>query len=308
MVQFLLENNIDIEAHSRAHNGATAFYLAAFCGEIELMELLYRHKADIHARTDKGTSPLMIACYNGHYSAVNWLLQHGCQNDVQHTNDLGFTPLHYAAKNGHCTIAKLLLSNGADINFRDKEGKTPLTVAVINGELAVASCLVQQKASVDVPDLNGMTALHHASASASSRCVQFLLKEGANIHALDNKGNSVLHSAVSMMKKDLPEVREVIELFLQKGFSIKMRNNNNETIMDLAKQRHLSLISFLKQKVAQLKDQQIVELKKQLQDLQQRVEVLEKKCGKRKTKDNDTTEGSLLKRDSKKRHTESVTK
>lgn len=305
MVQLLLDNHIEIEAQSKAQGGATAFYLATFCGDLDLMQLLHQHKADIHVRTDKGTSPLMIACYNGHLAAVNWLLKQGCQSDMKHSNDLGFTALHYAAKNGHSAIARVLLDHKADIDYRDKEGKTPLTVAVINGELSVASSLVEQGAQVDVADCNGMTALHHASAGASSRCIQFLLKEGANLNALDKNGNSVLHSAVSMVKKDLPEVREVIELLLQKGINPKMRNKNNETVLDLARERHLSLISFLKKKIGEMKDQQLLELQKQITDLQKRVDTLERRSGKRKGKD---TEDTPLIRESKKRNVDSVNK
>ena len=59
---------------------------AARLGNIEVLEELVRQEADLNVQDEKGFSPLIIACYNNKYEAVEFLLDNGANIDHQ---DLG---------------------------------------------------------------------------------------------------------------------------------------------------------------------------------------------------------------------------
>lgn len=54
---------------------ATLLLWASEKGCTDIMDLLIRHKADVNKRDIHGDTPLMAACKNGHYEAVELLLE-----------------------------------------------------------------------------------------------------------------------------------------------------------------------------------------------------------------------------------------
>lgn len=48
---------------------------AARLGNTDVLKELVAQKTDVNARDDKGYTPLIIACYNNHYEAAEYLLQ-----------------------------------------------------------------------------------------------------------------------------------------------------------------------------------------------------------------------------------------
>lgn len=95
IAKLLIEAGAEVNHQSRVgyFEDHTALHAAAERGELEMVTLLLKHKAD----------PRAIG--GGEYFA-------------------GVTPLHLAAKRGHLEVAKALLKSGADVNAR--MGKTKL--------------------------------------------------------------------------------------------------------------------------------------------------------------------------------------
>lgn len=77
------------------------------------VQILLLNNADINLCSEDGTSPLHIACVNGHHSTVQLLLENGA--DINLCDEKGASPLHMARQNGHERIVQLLLKNGADM-------------------------------------------------------------------------------------------------------------------------------------------------------------------------------------------------
>ena len=71
-----------------------------------------------------GSAPLTIACHYGSYEAAEALCAHGAELDAR-DNDQS-TPLIVAALKGHPRICAMLLALGADPSLKDKWGKTAL--------------------------------------------------------------------------------------------------------------------------------------------------------------------------------------
>ena len=79
------------------HCEASAAWLAATCGRIEVLELLLRHKANPNAVNLDNESSLIMACAGGHGECVRMLLAAGADANHEVDNTYGFTSngFHY---------------------------------------------------------------------------------------------------------------------------------------------------------------------------------------------------------------------
>jgi uncharacterized protein len=120
--------------------GQTPFLRAALSGDVTVMRLLLKYKADPNLATAGGTTPLMAA------AGINWVANrtftHSPQesleavrlcmelgNDVNAVNSMGFTAMHGAANRGSNDIIRFLAEKGAKLDPKDAEGRTPMNFA-----------------------------------------------------------------------------------------------------------------------------------------------------------------------------------
>jgi thiol-disulfide isomerase/thioredoxin len=135
------------ETPTRSQTSLTSGQLighAVIRGDVESVKLLLRANPELlntqEAYRPYGSSPLVVAAFNGRIAVVKTLLDHGATVDF--TNNRGCTPLHRAAGQGHKEIVALLLANGADPNIRDRQHhQTPLQLALTAGHHEVARLL-----------------------------------------------------------------------------------------------------------------------------------------------------------------------
>lgn len=96
-----------------------------------------------------GCTPLLIACRNGHYDVVQYLLKR-CHADVEQCGSVIFDgetienapALWCAAAAGHTNIVKLLVRHGANVNSTTKTNSTPLRAACFDGHYEIVKYLV----------------------------------------------------------------------------------------------------------------------------------------------------------------------
>jgi uncharacterized protein len=139
------------------HDADLDVYDAAATGELrQLRELVIGDPAQVNSYSTDGATPLGLAAFFGHLTAVELLLDCGARINMLATNPaFPFAPLHSAMSAGHREIVDLLLARGADVRVR--EG-------------------------------GGMTALHEAAGLGSLEYVQLLLKRGADAGAKTDDG------------------------------------------------------------------------------------------------------------------------
>lgn len=104
--------------------GITAAVWAAATGNIELLELVEAHGADLVAPHSNGASQTMMrAAGMRQRGMVRTLIDKGVPVTGRSWSDI--TPLHHAAIVGDAEIARLLLDAGADRSAVDAKGHTP---------------------------------------------------------------------------------------------------------------------------------------------------------------------------------------
>ncbi|MFT3848655.1 MAG: ankyrin repeat domain-containing protein [Propionivibrio sp.] len=123
--------------------------IAAWNGNIPMMELFVARGANPRRANENGEQPLQLAAWNGHLDAVKWLLGHGAVINREGNN---WSALHYAVFNGHSELANYLLERGADVNARSPNRSTPLMLAARENREELAKVLLE--AGADTKAMN----------------------------------------------------------------------------------------------------------------------------------------------------------
>lgn len=92
------------------------------------MKQLLERGANIEAFKSDGATALYIAAQEGHLEVVKLLLVKGAN-----TRSTGATALYIASQNGHLEVVGLLLDKGANIEAALSVGETPLYISAHNG-------------------------------------------------------------------------------------------------------------------------------------------------------------------------------
>jgi hypothetical protein len=163
------------------------------------------------------------------------------------------TALHVAAAGHRVEIAKLLLHAGADPNSaRNHRRSRPLHYAadgyVISklwnekNQVAMIRLLLKAGAEIDAQDKNGATPLHRAVRTRCAAAVKCLVDAGADAMLKNKPGSTAFHLAVQNTGKggsgaDSAKTaqREIIQIFLARGVSPKVKDANGKSVIDWAR-------------------------------------------------------------------------
>uniref|UniRef100_H3DCN8 Oxysterol-binding protein n=1 Tax=Tetraodon nigroviridis TaxID=99883 RepID=H3DCN8_TETNG len=177
----------------------------------------------------------------------------------------GWTPLHLACSCGHRRVVEELLKVGADINVQDNMGDTPLHKAALAGRKEIVLLLLRYDAlssiingtaqiPKDMTEDDEITTMLEAAERREMRKKEGKLLEAAregdistlsnmlkekkapDIHCRDSLGNTPLHCAAYRGQKQC-----IIKL-LKSGSNPCIKNDNDQTAIDLAHSEELRLI------------------------------------------------------------------
>ncbi|MBM42055.1 MAG: hypothetical protein CL483_09065 [Acidobacteria bacterium] len=152
--------------------GATPFYLAAKHADVDYMQLLAEHGADVLSPTAQGVSPMMAAAGVGFWDGES----PGPNNGTPEATRL--------------QAVRLAHSLGGDVYTATDFGDTELEGDGLTLLLRHPLNLAQLDAQRDRGDMrwHGSTALHGAAMIGANQIVQYLLDEGADINARNALG------------------------------------------------------------------------------------------------------------------------
>jgi hypothetical protein len=137
----------------------TGLMIAAWEGNVALMEVFVTYGADINKTNALGEQALLHAAWRGNLDAVKWLVEHGAQLNREPPS---WTALHYAVFAGREQVAQYLIERGADINARSTNGSTPLMMAAYEGREQLARRLIALGADTGVKNDHGEGVLEWA--------------------------------------------------------------------------------------------------------------------------------------------------
>jgi ankyrin repeat protein len=178
-VAYLLSQKADAN-HKRA-DGWSPFCIAAFLGNVPIIQALLQYKADIEKTISSGSSPVWLAAQEDRAEAIQTLA--AAKADLNKTNHEGVSPLWKAAKSGHKKAVDALLAQKADPNGHASLAAPPICMATSGGHIDVVKSLVVAKADVNGPP--GSNPLYLAYKLNNHPLVQYLKENGADVEMFD---------------------------------------------------------------------------------------------------------------------------
>jgi hypothetical protein len=149
----------------------TGLMIAAWEGNLEMMELFVSRGADVNGANDSHEQALLFAAWRGRLEAVRWLLDRGAQINRR---GLEWSALHYATFAGHEDVVRVLLERGADVNARSTNGSSPLMMAAREGRERVAGILLERGADPATMNDRGEDALSWAMRHDNPRIARMV--------------------------------------------------------------------------------------------------------------------------------------
>ena len=239
-------------ANLRGADGNTPLMYAVLYADARFVETLLDRGADPNAKNLSGATALMWAVTDP--AKVRLLLARGADSTAR--SEDGRTPLIIAAGlAGSAEVVRMLIEHGADPNERGPGG--PLVQAGLTDDESVLKALVDAGATVNGPagtgaivnsarrgclgclsllisqnhDPNALgAALVQAARMSDAAVLKLLLEAGAPLDTRDDDGSTPLMLAAYSDRDSM----EKVELLLERGANVTLRNKNEQTVMYFA--------------------------------------------------------------------------
>ena len=173
--------------------GVTPLMWAAYCGDLQTVELLLLNGADPDKATLRGTA-LCYAAQAGSYSCVDSLLCRGADPNLRDQYAQG--PLEGLVFSRTDDVTTLILLNATKINLNqiNNFGGTPLTFAIQRQQHQIAMKLIYLGADIHPREHDGTNGLYMATYFNSHSIIKLLLDRGGDhVGAVQDTFGSYLH-------------------------------------------------------------------------------------------------------------------
>jgi len=207
------------------------------------LELLISLGTNVSYQNEKGQTPLHFAAAQKNAVYTQILLKHGA---IPHVKDKeGITPLDKARIAKNTAVVALLEKAGAK---RDLKSEWELTLKADwrEEELPSLKALIKDGADINFKNKDGRTALMFMAEHARTVQIGNLLKLGADATLTDNHGKSALHYAAlasgnSFYGKDqFPKDRAdiIVPVLYKAGLNLSLKDKDGNTAADYALKRN----------------------------------------------------------------------
>lgn len=212
MVELLLKSKADVRIKNP--DGFAPIHLS---GNKDISQLLFAYGAKLDTVGYQGRTPLHQAAMRHRNDILEWLCMKGAQVNAIDSDSL--TPLMSAiSQHGNTEVARresmktirILLRYGADVNYRNRDGRTILHDAVGDGREDLVDILLKYGASINAKDKYGYTPLHWSVSSKNKKMVELLVNRGADVNARNLQGHTPLYDTWGGSKVDV-EIANILK-------------------------------------------------------------------------------------------------
>jgi len=209
-------------------------------GNVEVVEMLLAHGADVNFQNSFGNTALIAAIEENHVKVVGMLLEHGA--DVNLQNSRGYTALIVAAESQpsieNSEVVWMLLVAETDLNLQNLDGTTALTAAVDNVKVDVVRNILSgcrsyvqgNIAVVNHQDANNNTPLLIAAERGNAEIVEMLLVGGA-----DANFQNIWYWTPLLIAVEGGHAK-IVEMLLEHGADVNLQNQDGTTALIMAVQ------------------------------------------------------------------------
>ncbi|KAL3664086.1 hypothetical protein V7S43_010972 [Phytophthora oleae] len=177
LVRALIKAGVPVDA---VYHDATALMAAASAGQLEVVQFLARHRAEMDFRGPDGATSLYLASKGGYTDVVVYLLHRRATADVAIAS--GRSALHVAVQGGYTKIVAELLRHWASTQRKDGAGRGAR-------EYATANC---QEIAKMLDDFDRKTALLNATAAGELEAVKYLITRGDDLETCGPEDETAL--------------------------------------------------------------------------------------------------------------------
>lgn len=137
----------------------------------EMKDLMKQNPNVINEISDRGFSPLILACYRGNTEVADFLIDH--VKDINYKSSEG-TALAGLSIHYNKDLVEHLLKKNANPNIADATGTTPLLWAIKSGNKELVEILLKYKADKTQKDSMGMTPFEYALKTNNTEIINLL--------------------------------------------------------------------------------------------------------------------------------------
>ena len=238
-VKLLIEKGCDV--NEKDHLGKTMLHEMCRTGNIEIIKLLIKNGARLNEQSNTGKTELFYGIEpikENSIEIIKILLKNGANVNLKDKNE--GTLIHKLAgeqnkEQESKKLMRLLIVKGAKIDERDKYGYTPLmNICYFHDNLEMIKLLIKNGANPEKVDKQNKKSINLACANNQTKIVNYLMRYEKDINRQDIKGNTLLHE---VCQNEYLKIDEIVELLIEKGIDTKIKNNDNETALEMMKNK-----------------------------------------------------------------------
>ncbi|MEE4247473.1 MAG: ankyrin repeat domain-containing protein [Kangiellaceae bacterium] len=205
MLDYVISKGAPVDAADA--QGDTPLLEAALRGHIDMMEILLSHNCDIMKLNERGQNAVHMAVIEQDNAEMLQFLSDK-QVPINSRDNGGNTPLMIACYQGHLSAVEFFLNADASwANEKNQDDSTPALLAAMKGRHEVVRMLGERGCSMDEADKDGNTALMLAIESASVETVRILLElNKSDLSAVNGEGCGVVTLAEESEDRDMQEL------------------------------------------------------------------------------------------------------
>ena len=231
------------ELNTSNSSGITTLHRLASDGAIDQIEFLLDRAVPVDPITNRGYSPLMLACVEQQTKAVETLVKRGADVNIKSDKPGSdkMNPLMIAVENQNEEIVKILIENGANINAvlqLSKAQSTPLIVACTFDSSQIVKLLLDNGADPNIQvegskESGKVTPLLIAIAAGRLDAVRLLIEKGARLDVTMNGPVGVTGFTPLMLACLINNV-ECVRLLLEKKANTRAVDSMGRNALKIA--------------------------------------------------------------------------